>query len=187
MPSVTNITSAFCECGFGTGGLQIYAPKATDISSLDVWATTSNVNALAENSDFYMPNVEKATDVFCTINYKELYYWLNENGESVVGHGGTPTEKKYFVFPKLKSGSGLFWRSTITADYATAICQSLPDWSDDTSSHPISLGLHVDDKYNPDLQMELLKVGNNYTPTINVSGGPTTNKNWQEVFKYCTT
>ena len=178
LKKVTNITSAFSECTFGSGGLQIYAPKATDISGIDAWMSASNVNVLVENSDFYMPNIEKATDTFCTINFKEIYYWLNENGESVVGHGGTPTEKKYLVFPKLKSASGLFWRSTITANYATAICQSLPDWTGDTSSHPITLGIHIDEKYNPDLQAELLKVGNNYTPTINVSGGPTTNKNW---------
>ena len=184
MPSVTNITSAFAECQFRTGGLKIYAPNATDISGIDTWMGTSNVNVLVENSDFYMPNIEKATDVFCTINYKEVYYWLNENGESVVGHGGTPTERKYFVFPKLKSGSGLFYRSTITADYATAICQSLPDWSDDTSSHVITLGMHVDDKYNPELQKELMGVGNNYTPTINVTGGPTTNKNWSLSVKW---
>ena len=184
MPVATDITSMFGDCKLGDGCLKIYAPNAINSSGLDTWTSTSNVREFENNSDFYFPNVENAKDMFATINYNEVYYWLNENGESVVGHGGTPTEKKYVVFPKLKNGSGLFYRSTITADYATAICQSLPDWSGDTSNHPLSLGIHVDDKYNPDLQMELLKVGNNYTPTINVSGGPTTNKNWELTLKW---
>lgn len=177
MPEVTNITSAFSECRFGNGGLKIYAPKATDASGIDSWMSASNVQSLVENSDLYMPNLEKA-NMFSTINYNEVYYWLNENGESVVGHGGTPTERKYFVFPKLKNGKGLFSRSTITSDYAKAICESLPDWTNDADSHEITLGIHFDNKYDPELQTELLKVGNNYTPTINVSGVPTTNKGW---------
>lgn len=178
MPEVTNITSAFSECSFGNGGLKIYAPKVTDASGIDSWMGATNVQSLVENSDFYMPNLEKATDMFATINYNEVYYWLNENGESVVGHGGTPTERKYFVFPKLKNGRGLFYRSTITSEYAKAICESLPDWTNDTDSHEITLGIHNNYKYDPDLQKSLLSIDNNYVPTMELDEYPATDKNW---------
>ena len=123
----------------------------------------------------YIPS---ATDIGGITMYDIPYlkYDIDEDGNCTTISGKPKVESVFMTFKNLEKGS--IPNGQFNKEYSTAFLNDLPDWSGNTTTHSLTLGIHFDLKYDPELQTELLKVGNSYTPTINVSGGPTTNKNW---------
>ena len=170
LPEATNISAMNAGNGI-RGDYNLYAPKALICGALLEWGGTSNVDKL----NLYMPSATDITNItYGGVPY--LKYDIDEDGNCTTISGKPKVESVFMTFKNLEKGS--MQLSQLNKEYSTAFLNDLPDWTGNTTTHSLTLGIHFDLKYDPELQTELLKVGNNYTPTINVSGGPTTNKNW---------
>lgn len=177
LPEATEISHLTYENDV-RGEYNLYAPKARNCNYLIEWGWSPTANIM-DLINIDLPNAEQVKGYWWKSYVTHISHDVDEDGNFTMASGNLKVDRKYTTFPKLKNGDMMFYNCTLSKNYSNAFLNDLPDWSDDTSNHPLLMGIHIDHKYDPELQTELMKVGNNYTPTINVSGGPTTNKNWQ--------
>lgn len=174
LPKAKDLSGLFYENEIPYNGLKLYCPEATNITNIVEWGwQRDGYDAL--NAEY--PKVEYASGYWWkALNY--IKHDIDEDGNFSFATGKPTVGKAYTTFPSLKDAQNFGMNQELYSDYAKAFLSDLPDWTGNSENHRLRLGLHIDGKYDPELQTELLKVGNNYTPTINVSGGPTNNKNW---------
>lgn len=65
-------------------------------------------------------------------------------------------------FPSLTSGDNLFSETLLDRDSVLTICNSLPTYTSGT--HKITLGIHTDHKFDPDVNAALKRLDANYEP-----------------------
>ena len=155
--------------------IRVYAPKASKMSGLfeaygrggfEVMSSSPNINIEVD-----CRNVTNA-DRFGYYNSSidELDFPVDEDGNHTFGSGKPEVGRLYTTFPKLKSGKLMFNSARLTKNYALAILNDLPDWSNDTTSHEIALGIHIDHKYDPEVNIALKKCQNSYVTPIEEYG-----------------
>jgi hypothetical protein len=64
--------------------------------------------------------------------------------------------------PKLDDGQRIFEGCILDKDSVLRVCNSIPAWSSGT--HKITLGIHVDHKFDPDVNAALKSLDPNYEP-----------------------
>ena len=119
----------------------------------------------------------------------EMKYPIDVNGECI--HDSKlpqhyidgVAQYKYVTFPKLKSGQNAFPATRLNKQTTLSILNSLPSWSDGRENHPFKLGIHTDLKYDPDVNIALKKVDNEFITPIEEYGATlpetiTTDKGW---------
>ena len=82
-------------------------------------------------------------------------------------------------FPRLTSGKicALGARSNILNKASVLrICNTVPTWT--TGTHELWLGIHVDHKYDPDVNLALKRADINYEPTVELPEEVTEGKGW---------
>lgn len=80
-----------------------------------------------------------------------------------------PLETINLQTPKLSNGSGMFGSSLLDKKSALTFINSLPSHS--SGSHPLSIGIHIDHKYDPEVNVALKKLQNSYITPIEEVGG----------------
>lgn len=88
-----------------------------------------------------------------------------------------------FNWPKLSSADGMFYKCILDKLSIVKLSNALPDWSNDTAAHKITIGCHIDHKYDPEVNVALKKLQNSYITPIEELGGSlsetvTTDKGW---------
>jgi hypothetical protein len=88
-----------------------------------------------------------------------------------------------FSWPKLSSADGMFNECILDRASIIKLSGALPDWSNDTAAHNITIGCHIDHKYDPEVNVALKKLQSSYTTPIEELGGSlsetvTTDKGW---------
>lgn len=88
-----------------------------------------------------------------------------------------------FSWPKLSTASGMFNGCILDKPSIVKLSNALPDWSNDTAAHVITIGCHIDHKYDPEVNVALKKLQSSYTTPIeelgeSLSETVTTDKGW---------
>ena len=125
--------------------------------------------------------VEYANNAFGVTGMTEMKYPIDEDGNWTFKSkkpqliiDGVP-QYKYNEFPKLKQGSYMFSGTTFYKPTTFSIIKSLPTWNDGKSNHVLNIGIHIDLKYDQEMNTELKKIDKDYiTPLENVGYGLST-------------
>lgn len=69
------------------------------------------------------------------------------------------------------------------------LSDALPDWTGDTKAHNITIGCHIDHKYDPEVNVALKKLNTSYITPIEELGGTlsetiTSHKNWTLIVQW---
>lgn len=78
--------------------------------------------------------------------------------------------------PKLSLGDSMFNECIFNKESALRILNSIPAYS--SGSHPLTIGIHVDHKYDPEVNLALKKADINYEPTVELPEEVTEGKGW---------
>lgn len=119
----------------------------------------------------------------------ELKYPIDVNGECIHDsklphyYIDDIPQYKYVTLPKLKTGKNAFPETRLNKNSTLSILNSLPSWTDGRENHLFTLGIHTDLKYDPDVNIAIKKVDNEYNTPIEVYGSSlpediTENKGW---------
>lgn len=175
LPKAKNLSGLFYENEIPYNGLNLYCPEATNINNIVEWGWTRN-SYHALNAEF--PKAEQATG-FWWKAASEFLHDVDEDGNFSFATGKPTVGKAYTTFPSLKDAQNFGMNQKLSRDYTKAFLDDLPNWSGDTGNHRLRLGLSIDGKYDPEVQSKLYEADETYTSTINLSGGPTSHKNWK--------
>lgn len=153
------------------------------------------VNAFNSNSgwgtryfDADFSAVEDGVRAFSVTRLGDVKYPVDEDGICIYKSkkpqaiiNGVP-QTKFMTLPKLRRGDDMFNGSVFSGEAATAILDSLPTYTDG-STHNFTIGILVDYKYDPVLNVALKKVDNDYITPFESFGAPlpetvTTDKGW---------
>ena len=88
-----------------------------------------------------------------------------------------------FNWPKLSNATDMFSKCILDKPSILKLSNALPDWSNDTATHKITIGCHIDHKYDPEVNLALKKLQSSYITPIEELGGSlseivTTDKGW---------
>ena len=75
-----------------------------------------------------------------------------------------------FNWPVLSSADGMFSSCILDRSSIIKLANAIPNWSGDTIEHKITIGCHVDHKYDPEVNIALKKLQNSYTTPIEEYG-----------------
>jgi hypothetical protein len=166
----TNVSSSFQQTAIRAGSnIQLYAPKATTMSSLFEAYGMGGYRVLTSkiNIEVDCRNVVNANKfAYYNSMVDELSFPIDEDGNHTFGSGKPEVVRIYTTFPKLKTGKLMFDKAVLTKNYVLAILHDLPNWFNDSGSHEITLGIHVDHKYDPEVNIALKKCQNSYITPI---------------------
>lgn len=70
--------------------------------------------------------------------------------------------------PKLSKGKTMFWGLKLNKQSTLRILKSIPSYTSDT--HILTIGIHIDHKYDPEVNLALKKCDNNYITPIEEYG-----------------
>lgn len=114
-----------------------------------------------------MENLTTASNMFCRQNHLADLY----------------PDYESFSLPALSTAAGMFSLCILNAKSIKKLSDALPDWTGNTTSHPITIGCHIDHKYDPEVNVALKKLRSSYITPIEELGFTlpeeiTTDKNW---------
>lgn len=78
--------------------------------------------------------------------------------------------------PSLSSGNLMFTSTILNKESAIRILNSIPSYS--SGDHPLTIGIHVDHKYDPEVNLALKKADINYKPLNTLPEEVTQGKGW---------
>ena len=88
-----------------------------------------------------------------------------------------------FSWPKLSDATDMFTSCILDKPSIIKLSNALPNWSSDTATHKITIGCHIDHKYDPEVNLALKKLQSSYVTPIEELGGSlsetvTSDKGW---------
>ena len=88
-----------------------------------------------------------------------------------------------FSWPKLSNATDMFNGCILDKLSILKLSNALPDWSNDSAAHKITIGCHIDYKYDPEVNVALKKLQSSYTTPIEELGATlpeevTNDKGW---------
>lgn len=205
-PNVTSIEYAFYNTK-QLDEIDVYCPKVVAINSAFSICycktepklglkTASSANYAFDSGGTRMTkfgsnleNVTKANNIFYyQTNLTELKYPIDEDGECIYDSGKEQLiidgvkQYRYIHFPKLVTGTNAFYNCKLDKPTTLSILNSIPNHSDG-ASHPLCIGIHIDHKYEPEVNIALKKCQNSYVTPIEEYGATlpetiTTDKGW---------
>lgn len=171
--NATNIDSGLSSFSANKDSiLRVYAPKATNAAyflSCEYDTYSSNFTI-----EFDTKNITNANSFLKTYEYRtltdELKYPIDEDGEHTFVSGKEQVGFSYSLFPNLSTGNGMFSGCGLTKEYTIAFLNSIPDWSNDTAEHNLTIGICADYGYDSDLNLLLKSIDKNYITPIEKIG-----------------
>lgn len=163
--------------------IKIYIPKCKNISTMfgQVENSWTRVNLQNTKLEFYAPLVTNGSNAFAGTKISELSYPIDEDGNWTFLSNKQSVGKKYCLFDKLESGTNLFYNCLLSKDFSINFLEKLPSYTSGT--HELLMGIHIDHKYDPEVNVALKKVCNSYITPIEEYGATlpetiTTDKGW---------
>lgn len=94
-----------------------------------------------------------------------------------------------FSWPKLSSATSMFYNCILDKPSILKLSDALPDWTGNTDTHNITVGCHIDHKYDPEVNIALKKLQSSYITPIEELGSTlpeeiTTDKGWTLVVQW---
>lgn len=88
-----------------------------------------------------------------------------------------------FSLPSLTDANNCFYGCILDRASIIKLSDALPDWSNDSAAHNITIGCHIDNKFNTEVNIALKKLNHNYVTPIEENGEAlpetiTSSKNW---------
>ena len=150
--------------------IKLYLPKCINFDKLfgNVSGNWTRVNLEHTNFELYAPNVTTAPDAFAGTKIHELSYQIDEDGNWTFLSNKEARGKKYTFFTKLQSGANLFYGCILTKDFSVQFLENLPTYTSGT--HNLTMGIHVDHKFDPDVNVALKKCQNSYITPLEEIG-----------------
>ena len=97
-----------------------------------------------------------------------------ENGRNMLGRcpklSSLYPDYESFSLKSLSNGHLMFDECILDKSSIIKLSNALPDWSGDTTEHKITIGCHIDHKYDPDVNVALKQLDSNYTTPIEEYG-----------------
>lgn len=188
MPDSSKVTNLLYFAETTKKWLNISGLDFSNVSSI-TYAFQSNAgNILNSKIEADLSNVVYAKGAFHYRVLTELKYPVDENGVCIYNKGagkqaiidGVP-QYKYNTFPNLSEGKSMFYNSRLDKKSTISILESLPAYT--SGSHTITIGIHVDHKYDPEVNVALKKLQNSYITPLEELGSTlpeeiTTDKGW---------
>ena len=131
------------SCFQGSNGMTEFVG---DLSSLKNAESFFNSCYNLKNIDINLPNLEHGKYFFHMI----------------------PLEKINLQTPKLSNGQSMFGRALLDKNSTLTFVNSLPQHL--SGSHPLTIGIHIDHKYDPEVNVALKKLQNSYITPIEEFG-----------------
>lgn len=109
-------------------------------------------------------------------NLKELKYPIDEDGTCIYTSGKPQAivdgveQWKYVTLPNYNNAKAMFSNCQLDRPTTLSILNSLPNWYEDTAEHNFSIGIHIDHKYDPEVNIALKKLQNSYITPIEEYG-----------------
>ena len=94
-----------------------------------------------------------------------------------------------FSWPKLSDATQMFENCILDKQSIIKLSNALPDWTGDSKAHNITIGCHIDHKYDPEVNVALKKLNTSYITPIEELGGTlsetiTSHKNWTLIVQW---
>lgn len=149
----TGINNALQQCRFlENSNIQISAPKATTMNSLfefyggGILRTGCNIEIdtrqiISAKNSFH--NALREVD--------ELSLPIDEDGNHTFVSGKPMVDRIYNSFPNLSNGEGIFKGCWLSKNYAKHFLNTLPDWSEDTAEHLLTIGINFDYQFDTEV------------------------------------
>ena len=97
-----------------------------------------------------------------------------ENGRNMLGRcpklSSLYPDYESFSLKSLSNAYLMFDECILDKSSIIKLSNALPDWSGDTTEHKITIGCHIDHKYDPDVNVALKQLDSNYTTPIEEYG-----------------
>lgn len=134
----------------------LIAPKATTVDHL----TYPSGSTKFESFHLYAPNAENFHWSFYNNTYLKSFYIESINKNAI-------------------DFENVFYQCYLNRESVIDFCNKLPICRTNNQYHKtVTLGIHVDHKYDPDVNLALKKVDINYTPTVELPEEVTEGKGW---------
>lgn len=91
--------------------------------------------------------------------------------------GASSLRNYSLAVPNLRRASGFLNKAILTKESVIFLCNSIPTRISE-SVYDITIGIHIDHKYDSEVNLALKKVDINYTPTVELPEEVTTGKGW---------
>lgn len=156
LPSLTDGRFMFSFCKFETFNMEY--PELTNGQAMH----ENNTSLL--RSRVVAPKMTMAQDFFKGSS-KMVYFegdWSAVTNAIGAFYNCPMTEGADVELPSLSTGNNMFYNSRTNKATVLKICNSLPTWT--SGSHPIQFGIHVDHKYDPEVNATLKRLDANYEP-----------------------
>lgn len=179
-PNATSVTSAFQQCYLGNGtNIKVWGPKINKVNGFfSGYGGGQFESKDGINIEIDCSNVTSANN-FAQVcnNLKDLSFPIDEDGVHTFGSGKPEIGRKWTTFPKLSTGDNMFTISPHGKEYTLAFLNDLPDWSNDTASHPLSFTCHIDLAGSKEVNLALKRVDKSFANLVDV-GDVTEDKGW---------
>lgn len=172
-----------------------------NITNLDTTKVIGINNAFCSNQghlsgrtiEATFPKATTAIRAFSANVLEEIKYPIDEDNEWTLVTGkpqlvidGVP-QYKYAEFNSLSNGTAMFNMSRLNKPTILSIANSLPTWTSGT--HNITIGCHIDHKYDPEVNLALKKLNMDYITPIEEAGGTlteevTSDKGWTTTIQW---
>lgn len=155
--NVTNAANMFFS---NTGGGLQECPKNLSFKNV---TTTSGC--------FFISNTNQASSKFTWFQTKDTMSKLTDAGNMFYSQQNLADlypDYESFSLPALSTASNMFYGCTLNATSIKKLSDALPVW--ESGSHPITIGCHIDHKYDPEVNVALKKLSGNYITPIEELG-----------------
>ena len=156
----------------------------------------NNQGSPATKFESALPKVIYGNNAFNYLALNETKYPVDVNGNCIWDSllpqhviDGEP-QYKYLTLPKLSEGDLMFNVARLDKESIISILNSLPSYTSGT--HKLTIGCHIDHKYDPEVNIAIKKCQNSFTTPIEEIGATlpeevTENKGWTLTVKWAGT
>jgi hypothetical protein len=176
--------------------LNLAMGNATNINNAFMKNTVSGIGMVGSSAtvmESALPKVTTANSAFAYLALTETKYPVDVNGNCIWDSllpqhviEGVP-QYKYLTLPKLTSGDTMFNGARLNKESIISILNSLPTYTSGT--HKLTIGCHIDHKYDPEVNIAIKKCQNSYITPIEEIGAilpeeVTENKKWTIIVQW---
>ena len=158
--------------------IDFYAPELTSANS--AFRDIQRYNPYTDEIVAYMPKCKLGyTLAFCGGWWKKLKVTISPETTSLYYEfNGNPRLEDFEIndLPKLSIISNGFAGTQLNKKSILRLLNQLPTWTSGT--HDATIGIHIDHKYDPEVNLALKKADINYEPTIKLTEEVTEGKGW---------
>lgn len=140
------------------------------------YAFFSNIGIVKKIFDSDFSAIVSGRLAFTNIILEDIKYPVDEDGICIYKSKKPQAiidnipQTKFITLPNLENGDEMFNHSIFSAEASLSILNSLPTWTDN-KVHRFQIGIHIDNKYNPEVNLAIKKCQKSFITPIEEYGG----------------